>query len=129
MFEDTSMVQEVGRYAKRHFGAFNLAERLIASGITFFLIGSATLSAQTPTKIWVDSTADNNWFTGNNWTPTGFPGNTDIVAVNNGTTAQIGAAGAEAGPSSSEIPSLAARPWPAALSSYSLEARSIFPPA
>ena len=91
MFEDTSMVQEFGRYAKRHFGAFNLVERLIASGISFLLIGSATLSAQTPTKIWVDSTADNNWFTGNNWTPTGFPGNTDIVTVNNGTTAQIGA--------------------------------------
>src|SRR6516164_9712783 len=70
---------------------------VILVGLSLNLIESATLSAQTPTKIWTDGQADNNWFTANNWAPTGLPGNTDIVAVNNGTTAQIGASGAVAG--------------------------------
>ena len=114
MLEETSMVQEFARYARRRFGAFNLAERLVASGITVFLIGSATLTAQTPTKVWTDAAGDNNWFTGptevnkGNWgfptadpsaspSPAPTPGPLDIVAVNNGTTAQIAALGAEAG--------------------------------
>jgi autotransporter-associated beta strand protein len=78
---------------------------LLAIGTSFLLMGSATSNAQTPTKIWTDSTGNNNWFTGgdrsSNWvTPGGtlapVPNAADIVAVNNGTTSQIDAPNASA---------------------------------
>src|SRR5271166_1301972 len=81
---------------------------LVLAGPSLILIGSVTMKAQTPTKIWTDNIGDHNWFSSDypdvasNWeTLAGLsapiPTNSDIVAVNNGTTAQIGEAGALAG--------------------------------
>jgi len=132
MFEDTSIIQEFARRAKRHFSTFRPTKPCIIASLTFLLefaqcfkrflldylwtefrpvlcawsflsIGSAALNAQIPTKIWTDNIGDHNWFSttfpdnlGNWETAAGgnapIPTGTDIVVVNNGTTAQIGAA-------------------------------------
>jgi autotransporter-associated beta strand protein len=69
---------------------------------SFSLVGSAQLNAQTPTEIWTNSTGDNSWFTAGNWitpvagTPARIPTAQDIVTVNNGSTAQVGAPNAAA---------------------------------
>jgi autotransporter-associated beta strand protein len=70
-------------------------------GLSFILIGSVTINAQTPSIIWTDSTGDNNWFNPGNWvvpsgSPAPIPTSSDTAVVNNGTTAQIGAPNAQA---------------------------------
>ena len=53
----------------------------------------ATFSSNAQT-VWTDATG--NWFTPGNWTPSGPPTAGDDAQINNGGTAQIGAAGAVA---------------------------------
>jgi T5SS/PEP-CTERM-associated repeat protein len=59
--------------------------------LSFSLLSASSTMSQT---IWNDGTGD--WFTPANWTPPGPPTATDDAEINNGGTAQIGAAGAVA---------------------------------
>jgi autotransporter-associated beta strand protein len=100
-------VQRFERFLLSHVGATCW---LALVGSSFFLIGTRNLQAQAagPSRIWSDASGDNNWFTGTpavspgNWlgpdnlTPAPVPISTDIVVVNNGTTAQIAASNAVA---------------------------------
>jgi autotransporter-associated beta strand protein len=103
-------------------GRFLTKCRLGLAGLSLILIGSVTINAQTPSIIWTNNTGDDNWFNPGNWavpsgSPAPIPVSTDSAVVNNGTTAQIAAAGAVAnfldigepvtGPTGAPIPAVA----------------------